>query len=29
MFLCDIFNYVLQDLCGQQDMQFAFEGLRR
>ena len=27
MFLCDIFNYVLQDLCGQQDMQFAFEGL--
>ena len=27
MFLCDIFNYVLQDICGQQDMQFAFEGL--
>jgi 8-oxo-dGTP pyrophosphatase MutT (NUDIX family) len=27
MFLCDIFNYVLQDICGQQDMKFAFEGL--
>lgn len=27
MYLCDIFNYVLQDICGQQDMQFAFEGL--
>ena len=27
MFLCDIFNYVLQDICGQQDMQFSFEGL--
>jgi 8-oxo-dGTP pyrophosphatase MutT (NUDIX family)/2'-5' RNA ligase len=27
MFLCDIANYVLQDICGQQDMQFSFEGL--
>ena len=27
MILCDIFNYVLQDICGQQDMQFSFEGL--
>lgn len=27
MFLCDVFNYVLQDICGQQDMQFSFEGL--
>lgn len=27
MFLCAIFNYVLQDICGQQDMQFGFEGL--
>ena len=27
MFLGDIFNYVLQDICGQQDMQFSFEGL--
>jgi 8-oxo-dGTP pyrophosphatase MutT (NUDIX family) len=27
MFLCDIFNYVLQDICGQADMQFSFEGL--
>jgi 8-oxo-dGTP pyrophosphatase MutT (NUDIX family) len=27
MFLVDIFNYVLQDICGQQDMQFGFEGL--
>jgi 8-oxo-dGTP pyrophosphatase MutT (NUDIX family) len=27
MYLCDIFNYALQDICGQQDMQFAFEGL--
>ena len=27
MFLCDIFNYVLQDICGQPDMQFSFEGL--
>jgi 8-oxo-dGTP pyrophosphatase MutT (NUDIX family) len=27
MFLCDIMNYVIQDLCGQQDMQFSFEGL--
>ena len=27
IFLCDIFNYVIQDICGQQDMQFAFEGL--
>ena len=28
MTLCDIANYVLQDICGQQDMQFAFEGLQ-
>jgi 8-oxo-dGTP pyrophosphatase MutT (NUDIX family) len=27
MYLGDIFNYALQDICGQQDMQFAFEGL--
>ena len=27
MYLCDVFNYILQDICGQQDMQFAFEGL--
>ena len=27
-FLCDICNYVLQDICGQQDMEFTFEGLR-
>ena len=27
MTLCDIANYVLQDICGQEDMQFAFEGL--
>ena len=27
MFLGDIFNYVLQDICGQQDMEFSFEGL--
>jgi 8-oxo-dGTP pyrophosphatase MutT (NUDIX family) len=26
-FLCDIFNYVLQDMCNQPDMQFQFEGL--
>lgn len=25
--LCDIANYVIQDICGQQDMQFTFEGL--
>ena len=28
MFLCDIFNYALQDICGQQDMKFSFEGLQ-
>ena len=28
MTLCDIANYVLQDICGQPDMQFAFEGLQ-
>ena len=28
MTLCDIANYVLQDICGQQDMQFQFEGLQ-
>ena len=28
MSLCDIANYVLQDICGQQDMQFSFEGLQ-
>ena len=27
MFLGDIFNYVLQDICGQADMRFQFEGL--
>ncbi len=27
MTLCGIANYVLQDICGQDDMQFAFEGL--
>lgn len=26
-FLCDIFNYVIQDICAQPDMQFQFEGL--
>ena len=26
--LCDIVNYALQDICGQQDMEFRFEGLR-
>jgi 8-oxo-dGTP pyrophosphatase MutT (NUDIX family) len=26
-FLSDIFNMVLQDICGQKDMQFQFEGL--
>ena len=26
--LCDIVNYALQDICGQQDMEFSFEGLR-
>jgi 8-oxo-dGTP pyrophosphatase MutT (NUDIX family) len=25
--ICDIFNYVLQDICHQDDMQFQFEGL--
>lgn len=25
--ICDIFNYVLQDICDQPDMQFQFEGL--
>ena len=28
MTLCDIANYVLQGICGQPDMQFAFEGLQ-
>ena len=28
MTLCDIANYVLQDICGQQDMEFSFEGLQ-
>ena len=28
MTLCDIANYVLQGICGQQDMQFSFEGLQ-
>jgi ADP-ribose pyrophosphatase YjhB (NUDIX family) len=27
LFLADIFNYVLQDICGQADMRFQFEGL--
>src|SRR6185312_2963660 len=27
LFLTDIFNYVLQDICQQPDMQFSFEGL--
>ena len=26
-FICDIFNMVLQEICGQQDMKFTFEGL--
>jgi 2'-5' RNA ligase len=26
-FLADIFDYILQDVCGQEDMQFTFEGL--
>jgi 2'-5' RNA ligase len=26
-YLADIFNYILQDVCGQEDMQFMFEGL--
>ncbi len=26
-FLCDIFNLIIQDICGQRDMQFQFEGL--
>jgi len=25
--ICDIFNYVIQDICQQHDMQFIFEGL--
>ena len=25
--ICDIFNYILQDICDQPDMQFQFEGL--
>ena len=28
MTLCDIANYVLQGICGQEDMQFSFEGLQ-
>ena len=28
MTLCDIADYVLQDICGQQDMRFRFEGLQ-
>ena len=28
MTLCGIANYVLQDICGQQDMEFSFEGLQ-
>ena len=28
MTLCGIANYVLQDICGQQDMKFSFEGLQ-
>jgi 8-oxo-dGTP pyrophosphatase MutT (NUDIX family) len=27
LFAADIFNYVLQDICGQQDMEFKFAGL--
>jgi 8-oxo-dGTP pyrophosphatase MutT (NUDIX family) len=26
-FICDIFNYVIQDVCGEKDLQFQFEGL--
>jgi 8-oxo-dGTP pyrophosphatase MutT (NUDIX family) len=26
-FICDIFNYAIQDICRQPDMQFTFEGL--
>ena len=26
-FVCDIFNYAIQDICKQNDMQFQFEGL--
>ena len=26
-FICDIFNYAIQDICQQPDMQFQFEGL--
>lgn len=26
-FLCGIFNHVIQDICGQRDMRFVFEGL--
>lgn len=26
-FICNIFNHVLQNMCGQMDMQFQFEGL--
>lgn len=26
-FICDIFNMILQDICGQGDMRFQFEGL--
>ena len=28
MTLCGIANYVLQDICGQEDMEFSFEGLQ-
>ena len=28
MTLCSIANYIIQDICGQQDMQFSFEGLQ-
>lgn len=28
-FLADIFDYILQDVCGQDDMQFTFEGLEQ
>lgn len=26
-YICDIFNYIIQDVCNQPDMQFQFEGL--
>jgi 8-oxo-dGTP pyrophosphatase MutT (NUDIX family) len=26
-FICDIFNYVIQDICKEPDLQFSFEGL--